>query len=383
MDLPPVLSYLTRYFLRDPQAPVWRVFFTEWVAAAAAMWLWECYDTNRMWYLPNAVRNRFGWLDLSTVLGGAANQVELESLLELYKTVDWDDPVVVPPQNAKNKQRKTPNLSPGRKHVACGDWVWVDAWAREVVDFDTRAQRRKIWREPSEAQAYGFVVVDGPTRFDDSAAAREVAPDEMIVEPLQAEEEMADAGERAITGAGLAFCEAAAANDASGADRGVAFNTQVQEFLRHGGVAPAVIEEGRDAVVTEMGIRHDDARVAKLPAVAVMAVRRFLLDAGVLTDDVSPSYENMVGLVRGLKTPAGKKVIIPASSPRRSPIRRRPSASRQGPVSVMGDLGDQAGPSASIPVVATSPVAEAGGGGDSPTSLLEEDTYASGRGEDS
>ena len=70
--------------------------------------LWECYNTKRMWYIPSAVQNGIGCLDLSTVLGGAANQVKLEPLLELYEIVDWADLVVVPPQNAKNNENAQP-----------------------------------------------------------------------------------------------------------------------------------------------------------------------------------------------------------------------------------------------------------------------------------
>lgn len=126
----------------------------------------------------------------------------------------------------------------------------MDAWAREIFDFDTRAHLRKVEHEPSEAQAYGFVLVDGPTRFGNGAAAREVTPDEMVVELPESEEEMANAGmanagESASVGAALVFREPAAADDGTGDDGVVFFTTHVQEFLRHDEVAPAIIEEGQ------------------------------------------------------------------------------------------------------------------------------------------
>lgn len=79
-----------------------------------------------MWHLPPALRERLHDSDFSVVFGSPANAAELEGLLEMYETIDWGDPAVVPFQNRKRRLLQSRNQSPGRQHMSCGDWVWFD-----------------------------------------------------------------------------------------------------------------------------------------------------------------------------------------------------------------------------------------------------------------
>ena len=52
VPLPPVLTYLGSHMIWDPDSPVWLIFYTEWVAEVATVFLWEVYDRFRLWWLP-------------------------------------------------------------------------------------------------------------------------------------------------------------------------------------------------------------------------------------------------------------------------------------------------------------------------------------------
>ena len=161
VEMSPCLAYAGCQIMRNLRtSSMWRVLYTEYIAKMAGAWLWEMYDTYRMFHLPTRAVFLMRMLDLSPVLGSTANAEELRALLDVMQSVDWDNPSVVPlGQNART--RIEPNYAPGRRHSTCGDWVWYNPWERTFITEDDAAYFRANPFEAPEDQPDGYFYWDG------------------------------------------------------------------------------------------------------------------------------------------------------------------------------------------------------------------------------
>ena len=115
------------------------VFYTEWIALVAVAFLWEVYDTFRLFWLPPAVVAGIRSVDLSRVLGAPENYEECLELLKVVTSTVW------PQVNESNRRRTVPansrDLCPTLRTDTGGDFIWYNPWDEvqvtrdEVVDF--------------------------------------------------------------------------------------------------------------------------------------------------------------------------------------------------------------------------------------------------------
>ena len=143
VELPPVLTYAWSRLLNDPASGVWPVLYAEWCAVVACAWLWEAYDTFRLFWLPGMLIANIRRLNLNRVLGSPCNGRDLSHLLGIVERAKWAD---VP---AEQRLRVHPvregvvDFAVTGRDDAGGDWLCYDPWERETLDDDARRERLK------------------------------------------------------------------------------------------------------------------------------------------------------------------------------------------------------------------------------------------------
>lgn len=137
-----VLSYHMSGLKEPGVSGLLRVVYTEYVATSAAMWLWEVYDTHRVWWLSPKMRQVMDELVLSRVLGRETNEQEIRELLKISAELDWDDPEICPPENQKYNVN-TMRYSVCHGYQSCGDWLWFDPREKVTVAVEEAAHLRK------------------------------------------------------------------------------------------------------------------------------------------------------------------------------------------------------------------------------------------------
>ena len=161
VEMAPCVAYRGCEIINNPrECGLWRVLYTEYIVKVAVAWLWEQYDSYRMFFLPMRAVTLMRSLDLSQTLGSSANASELNALLDIMSSVDWDNPEIVPfEQNART--RIQPNFAPGRRHATCGDWVYFNPWDQSFITKDDAAYFCENPFEIPENQPIGHFFWEG------------------------------------------------------------------------------------------------------------------------------------------------------------------------------------------------------------------------------
>ena len=139
-ELPPVMTYAWSKMLDKPRADAWAVFYSEWVACVAAAWLWEVYDSGRLFWLPPKVIKGIRTLDLSAVFGYVDRYAKAKRLLRIIESVDWAE--VPSGQRVREHPRKPGDMAGTLRDDAGGDWVYVHLEAEEAVERDVALAAR-------------------------------------------------------------------------------------------------------------------------------------------------------------------------------------------------------------------------------------------------
>ncbi len=153
--IPAVMTYKNSELL-DPSSGWWVVAFTEWAAQVAGTVLGDVYDTFRLWHLPDELIAAIRSLDLIRVVGNAENVAELQRLLRVIESTNWDNK----PTNWHDRPRRSgPNAvdrAPGRRRAGA-DFIYYDPWHRkEISELDALRKTSVTLVKPT----------DYPARFD-------------------------------------------------------------------------------------------------------------------------------------------------------------------------------------------------------------------------
>ena len=156
VELPWMLTYIgSLLFTANQQA--WAIFHTEWAAQVAAVWLWELYDTFRMFWLPPTVKANIRRLRLNFVLGSQINEDELRHFLDHSDQVAWES------VDSSLRTRTVPvasNRTATLREDTGGDFIWFDPWERREM---TRQEKElKVRPSMPERHYRGYVYVSNP-----------------------------------------------------------------------------------------------------------------------------------------------------------------------------------------------------------------------------
>ena len=103
----------------------WAVFRTKFAALVSARLLYEAFKKNRVWYLPPMLRTLIRSLDLTSVLGASASEVDAKTLLDFIDEEAWDFVTFSQSGRACTALLRI-DCSPGRADPNAGDWIKFD-----------------------------------------------------------------------------------------------------------------------------------------------------------------------------------------------------------------------------------------------------------------
>ena len=162
VELPWAVTYLGSRLLNG-SVRAFVVLYTEWSLLVAATFLWEVYDTRRLFWLSPQLRSAIRSLDLSFWLGGPENYAEVRRLLDVIDAINWPE---VTPQNRRRTVPPNPKVSRTERTDEGGDFVWYDPWSRKVITADERSSVARP-RVP-EGHPIGFVSASSPPDAPDN-----------------------------------------------------------------------------------------------------------------------------------------------------------------------------------------------------------------------
>lgn len=275
-ELPPVLSYHGHHLIHDRErSHFWRVFFTEWVVQVAVHWLWECYDTYRMWHLPPSIVERFSTLPLSRALGSVRNEQDLYDLLDMYSRVNWGNPNEVPLEQNRRKGKDNYPYCLGRRHSRCGDFVFIDPWSKEFLSPEMARARCQTRREIPCGHPIGLVYqVNQATRepSDDGDANMAEGEDDVtaIVKGKNA------------SSSRIKTCPPSPAGSVVVVAPPAELHPAIIALLKDVGLSTQHTHQDRDSLVRFLKYRLDDAEVALDAGVKYHANLKLLADVGIV-----------------------------------------------------------------------------------------------------
>ncbi|CAN8069268.1 unnamed protein product [Agarophyton chilense] len=171
VELPLAISYIGSALVNDSFSGYWTVVYTDFLAKMAVFFLWDAYDTFRVWYMSPTARKYARELNLSLVPGSRANHADFLHLVDVIDGVDWSG--VPADQSARGTRARHYDHSPGRT-ASAGDFVWYDPWTRQLI---TSEQARFLRENPGDMppnQLTGYVYDATPS--ENGEEPKEEAP---------------------------------------------------------------------------------------------------------------------------------------------------------------------------------------------------------------
>jgi len=139
-ELGPAMAYVGRILIEQPNSGWWVVVCTGHVVEVIISWVWEAYDTYRLWRLPPRVRAAIDQLQgvpLRTALGADASE-DLAQFLPVYDAVNWQ---AVDVRN--NSRASLPrDFSPCSQQTG-GDFVYFDPREKALISAQDAKRRRR------------------------------------------------------------------------------------------------------------------------------------------------------------------------------------------------------------------------------------------------
>ena len=325
VELPPVLTYAWSRLLNNPASGVWPVFYAEWCAIVACAWLWELYDSYRLFWLPDLLLAGIRRLNLDRVLGCPCNGRDLSHLLGIIEDTEWSD---VP---ASQRLRQHParegsvDYAVTGRNDAGGDWLLYDPWEREFLPDSLHRERRahKPTRPNNHPRGYVFHRDDipcGETRARERAmdcdenpsptAASDGSGEGVELEPESAVDEAVEpesAVDKAAATRGTPRPRRAGDDDVS---------SSASSFARHG---LALLDLGAGISANRSGgsvpsSARDDGRVSP-PEAEGSTISAILRSAGLISASARVSPSEAIALLRQLQPAGGaSNVVVPDSA---------------------------------------------------------------------
>jgi len=139
-EMGPAMAYIGRTLIAEPNSGWWVVVCTGYVLGVVFSWVWDAYDTYRLWRLPLRVRDAIDRLqgEAFCIAVGANVCEDLARFLPVHNSIRWNTVDV--------RNRNRPTLTRDYSPFECpggGDYVYFDPFEAVVITAQDARRRRR------------------------------------------------------------------------------------------------------------------------------------------------------------------------------------------------------------------------------------------------